>query len=156
MVSAMTETKKRCAGCEAEHLVSEFATNRTKPDGLQSQCRIARRRYAKAHYQKNRGAYLARASARRATITPENRARLWEYLSAHPCTDCGEADALVLEFDHIKRTQKKRGVAWLVSNSYQWATILAEIAKCEVVCTNCHRRRTARQFGWWASVSAGL
>ena len=28
---------------------------------------------------------------------------------------------------------------------YRWERILAEIAKCEVVCGNCHKRRTARR-----------
>jgi hypothetical protein len=30
-----------------------------------------------------------------------------------------------------------------------WRTIEAEIAKCVVRCANDHRRRTARQFGWY-------
>jgi hypothetical protein len=28
---------------------------------------------------------------------------------------------------------------------YRWETILAEIEKCEVVCGNCHKRRTSRR-----------
>jgi hypothetical protein len=33
-----------------------------------------------------------------------------------------------------------------------WATILAEIEKCEVVCANCHRRRTAARMGYFRAV----
>ena len=32
---------------------------------------------------------------------------------------------------------------------YDGASLKQEIAKCEVVCANCHRRRTAKQFGWY-------
>jgi hypothetical protein len=54
----------------------------------------------------------------------------------------------VLEFDHRDRTTKRHDVSTLVRKKFSWSTILAEINKCDVVCANCHRRRTARQFGW--------
>jgi hypothetical protein len=50
----------------------------------------------------------------------------------------------VLEFDHLR--DKEFGIgAGLVQKG--WETILAEIEKCEVVCANCHRRRTAQRQG---------
>jgi hypothetical protein len=32
--------------------------------------------------------------------------------------------------------------------SKRWARVRAEIEKCDVRCVNCHRRKTARDFGW--------
>jgi hypothetical protein len=32
-----------------------------------------------------------------------------------------------------------------------WPTVMREIAKCDVVCANCHRRRTARRGGFLRS-----
>jgi hypothetical protein len=29
-----------------------------------------------------------------------------------------------------------------------WRRVLVEIEKCDVRCANCHRKRTAQQFGW--------
>jgi hypothetical protein len=29
-----------------------------------------------------------------------------------------------------------------------WSRVLLEIEKCDVRCANCHRRRTAQQYGW--------
>jgi hypothetical protein len=59
------------------------------------------------------------------------------------CADCGESDPVVLEFDHVQ-TGKTANVAKLVySASVQ--RILDEIRLCEVVCANCHRRRTANR-----------
>ena len=65
-----------------------------------------------------------------------------EYLRAHPCVDCGQTDIIVLQFDHL--ANKERDVANMLTGSWSWSAIEKEIAKCEVVCANCHRIRTAR------------
>lgn len=62
-------------------------------------------------------------------------------LKGAPCTDCGETfhpDAM--EFDHV-RGEKWRNISRLTSASVD--TIRKEIAKCDLVCANCHRVRTA-------------
>lgn len=66
---------------------------------------------------------------------------VWAYKSEHPCVDCGEADPIVLDFDHIG-DDKLGNIADLVARAVGWDRILAEIAKCEVRCANCHRRVT--------------
>jgi L-lysine 2,3-aminomutase len=55
---------------------------------------------------------------------------------------------VVLQFDHIG-DDKSATVSRLVTSAYSWTRILLEIAKCEVVCANCHARRTARRHGGW-------
>ena len=72
---------------------------------------------------------------------------LIEYLSSHPCADCGETDIIVLEFDHLR--DKEADVSVLAREGYSLEKVKREIDKCEVVCANCHRRRTAKQFGWY-------
>jgi hypothetical protein len=76
---------------------------------------------------------------------------LLEYLRDHPCVDCGESDPLVLEFDHVGEKSFEIGAGLPDRN---WDSILREIAKCEVVCANCHRRRTAQRFGTVRAVLA--
>ena len=68
-----------------------------------------------------------------------------DYLRDHPCVDCGEDDIVVLEFDHLR--DKVSAIATMISSREPWWRIEAEIAKCEVCCANCHRRRTARRAG---------
>ena len=67
-----------------------------------------------------------------------------EYLLRHPCIDCGEVDLIVLEFDHRDPSTKRMAVSSLLRYS-SWTLIEAEIAKCDVRCANCHRRKTARE-----------
>jgi len=71
-----------------------------------------------------------------------------ELLSNAACLDCGLRDVAVLEFDHRAPQDKRETVSTLVHRAHAWSSILKEIAKCDVVCANCHRKRTARHFGW--------
>lgn len=89
---------------------------------------------------------------RNARRTAENRRRLADHLAAHPCVDCGEADLRVLDFDHRDPATKGAAISRLVFRTC-WANVLREIALCDVRCSNCHRRRTAQQFGWWNALA---
>src|SRR5207302_6595194 len=77
----------------------------------------------------------------------QNRRLLQDYLRSHPCVDCGETDIVTLQFDHRDRATKRKEVALLVVQT-AWSIVQTEIAKCDVRCANCHRRRTALQLGW--------
>jgi hypothetical protein len=72
----------------------------------------------------------------------KNKARKFiiEYLSLHPCVECGVTDIRVLEFDHTDK--KNASIANLVQSGYSINRIQEEINLCEVVCANCHRIRT--------------
>ncbi len=52
----------------------------------------------------------------------------------------------MLEFDHLG--EKAENVATLVELGVATERLEAEIARCAVVCVNCHRRRTADRAGW--------
>ena len=61
------------------------------------------------------------------------------------CIDCGyNKHAVALQFDHIN-DDKKDNVSNLIRSDYAWSTILEEIDKCEVRCSNCHAVVTARR-----------
>jgi hypothetical protein len=109
-------------------------------------CRPCRAAYKQEHYAANKGRYVAQARERKRAVAEERMLFLLDYFAAHPCADCGEDDPAVLEFDHLDDQEKAFEIA--AALPYRaWASILAEIAKCDVVCANCHRRRTARRGG---------
>lgn len=66
---------------------------------------------------------------------------LADYKRTHPCVDCGEDDPIVLDFDHVKG-KKKMSLCQMKSAGMSLRLIEEEIAKCEVRCSNCHRRVT--------------
>lgn len=76
------------------------------------------------------------------------RIRLVDYLNEHPCVDCGEADILVLEFDHRDASTKDNTIANMMVYAHSWERIEREIKLCDVRCANCHRRKTHKQLGW--------
>ncbi len=136
---------KRCSACNQMKPDSDFMWNRKATGKLDSYCRPCRAEYKQQHYAANKVRYIENAATYRRQMAIERTDWLLEFFLANPCADCGETDAVVLEFDHL--WDKKFSIA---SNFYTkpWDDILEEIAKCEVVCANCHRRRTALRGGF--------
>jgi hypothetical protein len=60
------------------------------------------------------------------------------------CTDCGQRYRhWQLDYDHLPGTIKRPGgVAKMVGVGTSQVKLLSELAKCELVCANCHRTRT--------------
>ncbi len=141
--------KKICPGCGHERDVERDFAWKNKKDGTRQRwCKFCQAEANKTHYQNNKQVYLDRATSRNACVNTENKQRLYAYLSSHPCVDCGETDIRVLEFDHV-RGDKTLTIARLLDYATSWATIEAEITKCEVRCANCHRRKTLERGKWW-------
>jgi hypothetical protein len=106
--------------------------------------------YNAAYYQQTKERHAENRQRYRLRVVTENRDRLWALLAESKCADCGESDPVVLEFDH--QHSKLDSVGQMVAWARPWRVIEKEIAKCEIVCCNCHQRRTNAQFGWWRGV----
>lgn len=133
---------KRCCTCKQIKPLDDFNLLRSSKDGHQPSCRACNAAYHRLHWDR----HMEQIRKRRARRRAEAKAFVIEYLKAHPCVDCGETDIVVLELDHLR--DKRANVSTLISGSEVWR-IKEEIAKCDVVCCNCHRRRTARRGGWY-------
>lgn len=135
---------KMCSRCNKEKELSEFRKNAKASDGLQKWCTPCFAEYERVRYQSGD---RARKEANKARTIESNRNSLWDYLSTHPCVDCGNSDPRVLEFDHRDELTKSHNVTELWN--YSWKRIMEEIDKCDVRCANCHRIRTQEQFNTW-------
>lgn len=90
------------------------------------------------------GGGLFRTTIHNRRYRARNTKFLQDYLSNHICVDCGESDVVVLEFDHV-RGKKLGNVSDLANTPVSLETLKKEVAKCEVRCANCHRRKTFKE-----------
>jgi hypothetical protein len=108
-------------------------TKEQKKRGYKSPSDTPERR--RKHYRDNVALY----AAYNLKFRDGRRAVMREAKSA-PCADCGGLfPPECMDFDHV-RGDKVDCVARMFMGG--GAAFLAEIAKCEVVCSNCHRIRT--------------
>lgn len=100
---------------------------------------IASRKAAQRRWQRIHPEYR---HARNRARWQAHTARLAAIKLAAGCADCGYAEhPHALDFDHRDPSTKSFGIGGAWSKSL--ARVAAEIAKCDVVCANCHRIRTA-------------
>jgi hypothetical protein len=143
--------KKICTKCKLEKELSEFSFKSKEKGTHQSICKRCRKVIDRERYKANPDSFKERNKAHRKTNLQNNRLKKLEYLSNKSCVDCGESNPIVLDFDHINRKTKEASISDKMS-WWSWSRILTEIAKCEIRCANCHRIRTAKQFGWYSNL----
>lgn len=130
------ESAQVCNGCMRILSTSDFHRG-------QSRCKECRQEYMRLRGDVHRRQTKEALDKRRARA----RTYIVDLLLNGQCTDCGIADAAVLEFDHVG--PKRMEVGRLVREGYRLERIKAEVASCELVCANCHRRRTATRCRSW-------
>lgn len=102
------------------------------------------------YYQENKDALWKRTQKKRGLW----KKRTEELKSNTPCLDCGlQYPHYVMDFDHRPDAEKRFNISHAGSITSTQA-LEEEIAKCDVVCANCHRHRTfMRNVGKKRSVS---
>ncbi len=147
----MERMKKTCTKCNVQKSLDLFSKRKKSKDGHSSWCRECFKVYWEKRYYQNHKHYRNSHNQSRNKIRKENARKVFEYLAEHPCINCGESDPIVLEFDHRDRVEKVGNVANLV-NDGSWKRVMLEIQKCDVLCANCHRRKSAAEFNYMRHV----
>ena len=129
---------KTCVECKQERESSDF---HKKKGSLAPRCRSCttayRARLYRAQPQEKRDALVAKAAATKKILIE----RLQRYKESYPCADCGgNFHFAAMDFDHVSN-DKLDSVSRMTSRG-SWIKVLAEIEKCDLVCSNCHRVRT--------------
>ena len=124
---------KYCRYCNLDKLETEFSFR--VPGKLKNKCKQCVAAYTRLHYVANRTAYKLRATADR----PQAAMRWKDFVSSLKvcCSECGEDHPATLDFHHTDPNTKEHHPADLRGSK---ARFLAEIEKCVVLCSNCHRK----------------
>jgi len=90
--------------------------------------------------------YRQQYNARRRERRLEKAKFLFDYLSNHECV-CGESNPFILQFDHV-RGEKLFGIGAEIREK-SLEDLKREVAKCDVICGNCHMRKTRQNGEIW-------
>jgi hypothetical protein len=134
---------RTCSRCRRQRSVEDFPLRRKDGTRRHTHCRDCKAAYQREWYERNRARHIANVNVIRNELRLAHR-RIIEAAKSRPCADCGvRYPPYVMDFDHVRGTK-----LWAIGEkkgAVSTAALLAEIAKCEVVCANWHRIRTYRR-----------
>jgi hypothetical protein len=132
-------------GLDTSHFQGRSWSKGTGPGRDLAKQRASARRW----YDNNKQVYLDRNRAR--YLANAERLRV---IKDVPCADCGQQfPSCCMDFDHRDGVDKLGNIA-NVMKRWSWKRLLTEIEKCDIVCANCHRIRTAKRAGRLDSITA--
>jgi hypothetical protein len=125
--------------------LSDFHAARSRRDGVQSICKPCRAEMDHARYEQRVGRAVDPHPQR---SERGRKAWLTSLKADRPCTDCGRLfPTPVMQWDHRPGYEKLGEISvdfWGKTRQ----EVLDEIAKCDLVCANCHAIRTFSRNGW--------
>jgi hypothetical protein len=130
------DDKKMCCVCREYLTIDKFGKDKKRKDGLQIRCKLCRREESKQEYVKNGEKYRTRAKNQRPHTRNKYKELIQNIRTHYGCAYCNEKEDCCLDFHHLR--DKQGHVTSMIGKSV--GQICAEIAKCIVVCANCHRK----------------
>lgn len=127
---------KTCGKCGQNKSLDEFWK---KGDIYQSDCIPCKKKYFQDWYANNKQRQMVNVKRRRKEMQQWMR----DYKQGLSCLDCGANHPAVIEFHHVNG--KDFTLATWASNIASKARFIEEVAKCVVLCANCHRIRHWKQ-----------
>ena len=141
------KSHKTCTKCFLNKPIEDFPWKYKSLGKRHAVCKKCTAKRSKSWYHDNKTAHIQNVMKKKRADRIKARKFIADYLARHPCVHCGESDPVVLEFDHIRG--KNRNIARLVADGATIKQIQKEIDLCQVLCRNCHARRTAKDRGFF-------
>ena len=89
-------------------------------------------------YPKNRQKHIAAVHKNRDEQRDVIRLLIAEHKTC--CKICGENERVCLDFHHVDPSKKHLDISQMYRAGWSKRRILDEIAKCVILCSNCHRK----------------
>ena len=118
---------KICTKCKQELPLEQFSWRSKAAGTKRSECKSCQNAYMRMKYQ-------------------QKKEIVQQLKSTQCCAKCHENRGYMLDYHHIDPSVKEDTVARMISNNYTLDRVYAEIEKCVVLCSNCHR-----EFHYFAS-----
>lgn len=128
----LTRTHKICGTCKKDLPLDAFGKSSSHTDGLKTECKKCHNIQSKERYANNRTQCRMRMKKRH-----QDRRDIVDDAKNKPCADCKQSfPSPVMHFHHRDPSYKVSEVANLMKGKLD--ILLAEIKKCDILCTNCH------------------
>jgi hypothetical protein len=129
---------KECTICRVNKPVTDYYSNRGKPDNLSNMCKPCARAYMKEYYKKTPKLKRIRSEAER-KLFAETKKFIDTVKASGGCIYCGESEPCCLDFHHKDSKEKEYEISQLVHRK-SLTKLKIEMEKCDIVCANCHRK----------------
>jgi hypothetical protein len=138
---------KKCGKCQIIKDLTCFGKLKKSKDGFNHLCKECKRTYDN-NFHKNRN---IKQRKRKLDLQKQRIKLIREFIITHlkncECKICGEKRLPTLDFHHLNG--KSFNVSDGIKNGFSINKIENEMKKCEILCSNCHRMETSKQFDWY-------
>lgn len=138
--------ERACTKCNIVQPIENLPWKNQLPGKRHAVCKTCTAERSKRLYQEDKTGQPERVGLNNQRYWQIAREFIVDYFSTHSCTECGEMDYRVLEFHHLG--EREGEVSRLIGRGASLDALIAEIARCQVLCENCHGRLPAEKRGW--------
>jgi len=128
--------KQKCSICSKLKCADNFNKDKSTKTGFDSRCKDCRKKSRKKWYLSHKEIIINKQRDKR------RKCQEWVAQFKSKCFRCGEDHPACLDFHHVR--DKEAGIANMINTRNITEDlknkIILEIEKCEVLCSNCHRK----------------
>jgi hypothetical protein len=136
----LVKNRKVCKVCRVRRTVLWQQRNKEKIGAKGKRWREEHKEQIKAYHKHWYATHKEAHKARVQSAAQLNRQRFIAWKAQQHCCRCPENHPACLEFHHRNPAQKEMNISQAWRLGYSWEHLMREIAKCDILCANCHRK----------------